>query len=74
MFDLDVFLVANFVDSGLRRIIGIDQIFDVSIDPSSDVSEHTKPSVIVILVFFFPQCPCTVSDCTPGRYFGQRSC
>jgi hypothetical protein len=49
-------------------------MFDVILDPSSDVSEHSKPSVIVILVFFLPQCPCTVSDCTPCRYFGQRSC
>jgi len=62
-FYFDVFLVAKFVDSGLRWIIGVDQMFDVTIDPSSDVSEHAKPSIIVILIFLLPDSPCTIGNC-----------
>jgi len=49
-FYFDVLLLAKFVDCGFRRIIGIKSKLFVSLDPPSDVSEHTKPSITKLLL------------------------
>src|SRR5210317_1204939 len=49
-FYFDIFFRAEFVDCGFRRIIGIKSKLFVSLDPPSDVSEHTKPSITKLLL------------------------